>query len=222
MSDDTLRVATWNIHGLRGGVTAAAEVIRSEEPDVLLLQESGARRRLRDLGETLGMVVCADPRAFPRRRIQNTVLLRPSMAGSVRSRLVRFATGSVIHPRGLLLVEIEGSWTAASVHLGLGGAERGRHIDQLMGLLEGSSGRFMLGGDLNALPGEPGPQRLASLATDCWEAAGERPGGTFPSDEPSARIDYLFAGPAIRPIRAWTAGGAVSDHLMVVAELGWG
>jgi endonuclease/exonuclease/phosphatase family metal-dependent hydrolase len=77
----------------------------------------------------------------------------------------------------------------------------------------------VLGGDLNVLPGEPGPSRLAELATDCWEASGEGPGLTFPSDEPSARIDYLFAGPAARPLRAWTCGGTVSDHLMMVAEI---
>jgi endonuclease/exonuclease/phosphatase family metal-dependent hydrolase len=221
VSDHTLRVATWNVHGLRGGVTAAAHVVRSEELDVLLLQESGPRLRIRALGERLGWIVCADPPAFPHRRIQNAVLLRPSAADSVRPRLVRFGEGSVVHPRGALVVEIDERWTAVSVHLGVGGAERGRHIDQLVDLFGGSSGLFVLGGDLNAMPEEPGPQRLASLATDCWAAVGEDEGATFPSQEPTARIDYVFAGPAIRPLRTWTAGGTASDHLMVVAELDW-
>jgi endonuclease/exonuclease/phosphatase family metal-dependent hydrolase len=119
----------------------------------------------------------------------------------------------------VLVADIDEGWTVASVHLGLRGEERGRHVAELATLLEGSPGRFLLGGDLNALPGEPGPSRLATLATDCWEVAGDGPGSTFPSDEPSARIDYLFAGPAARPLRAWTAGGTVSDHLMVIAEI---
>jgi endonuclease/exonuclease/phosphatase family metal-dependent hydrolase len=215
----TWRVGTWNVHGLRGGVSAAAQVIRNEEVDVLLVQESGPRHRIRALRERLGWIACADPPAFPRRRVQNAVLIRASLADSIRSHLVRFGGGSPIHPRGVLLAEVDEAWTVASVHLGLRGTERGRHIAELATLLEGPAGRFLLGGDLNVLPGEPGPSRLAEFATDCWEAAGEGPGRTFPSDEPSARIDYLFAGPAARPLRAWTCGGTVSDHLMVVAEI---
>ena len=86
-------------------------------------------------------------------------------------------------------------------------------------MLEGSAGSFVVGGDLNALPGDPGPSSLAGLASDCWEAAGEGSGATFPSHAPAARIDYLFAGRAFRPLRTWTAEGTASDHLMVVAEL---
>jgi endonuclease/exonuclease/phosphatase family metal-dependent hydrolase len=202
-------------------VGAVAEVVRAEAVDVLLLQESGARRRLRELGEELAWSIIADPQAFPRRRVHNAILIRPRVSGPVRSRLVRFRDGSAIHPRGVLLTEI-GGWTAASVHLGLRGPERGRHVAALVGLLSGTSDRFVLGGDLNAHPDEPGPTRLASLATDCWAEVGEGPGDTFPALGPTARIDYLYAGPAVRPLRAWTAGGTVSDHLMVIAEVALG
>lgn len=219
MSGGTLRVATWNVHGMRGGTRAVAATVREQDTDVLLLQESGPRRRLLELGERLGWIVCADPRAFPRRRVQNAVLLRAATAASIRSRLVRFRGGSFMHPRGVLEAEIDESWIAMSVHLGLSGPERGRHTEELGARMEGSSGSIVLGGDLNALPDDPGPKRLTRLATDCWAAVGEGAGATFPSHTPTARIDYLFLGPSIRPVRAWTAGGTVSDHLMVVAEI---
>jgi endonuclease/exonuclease/phosphatase family metal-dependent hydrolase len=141
------------------------------------------------------------------------------LADHVRSRLVRFQAASPVHPRGVLLAELDEWWTAASVHLGLRGPERGTHVAELVELLGGPSGSFVLGGDLNARPDEPGPARLAAFATDCWAAAGEGPGETFPAQGPTARIDYLYVGPSVRPIRAWTAGGTVSDHLMVVAEI---
>jgi endonuclease/exonuclease/phosphatase family metal-dependent hydrolase len=48
---------------------------------------------------------------------------------------------------------------------------------------------------------------------------GQDHGMTFPSSMPTARIDYLFTGPALQPLRVWTAGGTVSDHLMVIADL---
>jgi endonuclease/exonuclease/phosphatase family metal-dependent hydrolase len=215
----TLRLATWNVHGLRGGVAAVARVVREEAIDVLLLQESGARRRLRGLGTELGWIVCADPPAFPRRRIQNAVLLRPSQAASVSSRLVRFEGDSLLSPRGALLAETGDGWTVVSVHLGLRAPERGRHVEQLAEMLEGTSGRFVIGADLNALPEDPGPAAVARWATDCWAAVGEGDGATFPSLEPTARIDYLFVGPAIRPHRTWTVTSTISDHLMVVAEV---
>jgi endonuclease/exonuclease/phosphatase family metal-dependent hydrolase len=215
----TWRVATWNVHGMRGGVDEIASVVNTEEVDILLLQESGPRTRLRALGETLSMDVSADPRAFPHRRIQNAVLVRGGLAAIVHNRLRRFSGGSHLYPRGVLVADVDERVSMMSVHLGLSGMERAQHVAQLMRMIEGSSRSFVLGADLNALPGDPGPASLARLTSDCWETVGEGSGATYPSHAPTARIDYLFAGRAFRPARAWTAGGTVSDHLMVVAEL---
>jgi endonuclease/exonuclease/phosphatase family metal-dependent hydrolase len=207
------------VHGLRGDVQEIARLLHDEAVDIVLLQESGPRRRLRALGETLGMTVCADPRAFPRRRIQNAVLVRGGAVGIVHARLRRFSGGSLVHPRGALVVDVDQRFSVLSVHLGLRGPERGRHIRQLLESIEGSTGPLVLGGDLNTSPDDPGPRAIAGRLKDVWRAVGEGSGATFPSHEPTARIDYLFAGQAVRPLRAWTAGGALSDHLMVVADL---
>jgi endonuclease/exonuclease/phosphatase family metal-dependent hydrolase len=214
-----MRVATWNVHGLRGGVDAVAEVVHGEAVDVLLLQESGPGPRLRALGAALGMVVCGDPPSFPRRRIQNAVLVRTPR--TVRSHgLARFHGGSFLHPRGALVAVLD-DLTAVSVHLGVAGPERGRHVEELLELVDGAEGPIVIGGDLNAHPEDTVAAAIARRYPDVWEGArdGQEQGDTFPSDEPVARIDYLFAGPAIRPIRAWTAGGTVSDHRMMVADL---
>ena len=77
----------------------------------------------------------------------------------------------------------------------------------------------MIGADLNAFPEDPGPAAVGRWATDCWATVGEGTGATFPALEPTARIDYLFVGPTIRPLRAWTVTSTASDHLMVVAEV---
>ena len=75
------------------------------------------------------------------------------------------------------------------------------------------------GRDLNVRPGHPSHAALASPFTDVWRSPATAQAPTFPSHAPTARIDYLFVGPAVRALRAWTAGGAVSDHLMVVADV---
>jgi endonuclease/exonuclease/phosphatase family metal-dependent hydrolase len=220
-----LRVATWNVHGLRADLKAIAAVIRGEELDVVLLQESGPRRRLRRLGRMLGWQVIADPRAFPRRRVQNAILTRRGVVWLSRSRLIRFAGGSFRHPRGVLIAEIAPITDAydqrsvASAHLGLDAVERGRHAAELRSLIQAGDSPLVLGADLNVRPGQQSHAALASSLTDVWEVAGHGAGATYPSHAPTARIDYLFVGPAVRALRAWNAGGTVSDHLMVVADL---
>jgi endonuclease/exonuclease/phosphatase family metal-dependent hydrolase len=212
-----IRVATWNVHGLRAGVEAVARVVRGERVDILMLQESGPRGRLRALGATLGMVVCADPPAFPRRRIQNAVLVRPPRR--VRShRLVPFDGRSRIHPRGALIARLD-DVTAISVHLGLESAERARHVPRLLEIVGNVEQPVVIGGDLNARPEDASPARIAASHPDMWTGVGEGGGSTYPSSNATARIDYLFAGPVVQPLRAWTVGGTVSDHLMVVADL---
>jgi endonuclease/exonuclease/phosphatase family metal-dependent hydrolase len=217
VSTRTIRVGTWNLHGLRAGVEVVARVVRAEAPDILLVQESGPRRRLRALGAALGLVVCGDPPAFPRRRVQNAVLLRPSRR-ILSHRLVRFDAGSLLHPRGALIARCE-DVVAVSVHLGLQGPERSRQVDQLLELLEPLPEPVVLGGDLNARPDDASPARIAASYPDAWSQAGEGDGWTFPAHAPAARIDFVHTSEALRSLRAWTAGAAVSDHLMVVADL---
>ena len=65
-------------------------------------------------------------------------------------------------------------------------------------------------------PGRPGPSSLAGLASDCWAAVGEGDGATFPSHAPTARIDYLFAGPSDPAAPRVDRRRTASDHLMVV------
>jgi endonuclease/exonuclease/phosphatase family metal-dependent hydrolase len=213
----TLRVATWNVHGLRAGVEAVAVVLGAEQPDLLLVQESGSRRRLTALGAALGMTVASDPVVFPRRRVRNAVLVRRPL--TVRShRLLRFEGGSWLSPRGAMIARVDG-FTAVSLHLGLARAERRQHVGQLLQALRAVDGPVVIGGDLNAHPDDPAAAAIAAVHPDVWSAVGAGDGHTMPSHRPTARIDALFAGPAVRPLRARTAGGTVSDHLMVVAEL---
>ncbi len=109
--------------------------------------------------------------------------------------------------------------TAVSVHLGLNAAERGGQVTQLLEILDGVGEPVVIGGDLNAHPDDASPARIAASYPDVWTSVGEREAGTFPASGPTARIDFLLVGPGVEPLRAWTAGGAVSDHLMVVADL---
>ena len=196
-------------------------MIRAEEIDILLLQESGPRRRLRALGETLGMVGRAPIRGRSHAAGSRT---RSSSAARRAAIVPAVSDGSrearTCHPRGVLVADVDERFSVMSVHLGLerDGA-RAATSPSSTDMIDGISGSFVIGADLNALPGDPGPTSLAELARTAGRPWATGRGRTFPSHAPTARIDYLFAGQAFRPLRAWTAGGTVSDHLMVVAEL---
>jgi endonuclease/exonuclease/phosphatase family metal-dependent hydrolase len=212
-----IRAATWNVRGIRAGVDAVAALIREQEVEVLLVQESGPRRRLRSLGATLGMEVAADPFAFPRRRAKDAVLVRPPRR--IRShRQIRFRGASLLYPRGALIARLD-DLTVMSVHLGLNGAERRDHVAQLLAVLRDEPGPILLGGDLNANPWDPAVAGIADAYPDVWAAVGVGDGPTMPAADPKARIDFLFAGPAVQPLRVRTVPTTASDHLMVVADL---
>jgi endonuclease/exonuclease/phosphatase family metal-dependent hydrolase len=212
----SLRVATLNVHGLRAGVEAVAEAVRAEGPDVLLVQESGPRRRLPVLGEALGMTVATDPIVFPRRRVRNAVLVTPPL--QLRSHdLMRFEGGPWLAPRGAMIAKVD-SLTVVSLHLGLKRSERLAHVRQLLDAL-GRDPKVVIGGDLNAHPDDPAAAAIADRYPDLWAAVGEGPGLTMPAERPTARIDAIFAGVTIRPLRVRTAAAHISDHLMVVADV---
>ena len=220
-----MRVVTYNVRGFRDGRDRVADVVRRLEPDVLLLQETGARRHLRRFAEGVGMRVGRDPWSPLRRRVKNAVLLaEPWRFTSIE--LERFATARRWYPRGALVARItsgaEVVW-AVAVHFGLGGAERSAQAASLMDLARGLDGGLVIvGGDLNATPDMRAVVRIAHDLRDAWSHAGQGEGATFPAFAPVARIDYVFVGHPVTIVRAIVgAEGSTdaSDHLPVAVDL---
>ena len=218
-----LRVVTYNVRGFRDGFDRVAGVVAQLGPDVLLLQESGSRRRLRRLGAATGLEVAGDPWSAFRRRVKNAVLVK-SPLGIARASLHRFADSARFYPRGALVAQVDGAgrrmW-AVSVHLGLRREEQLRHAREITDLCAGLvGGPIVIGGDLNSTPDRPPVKWLAERYRDAWAEAGSGAGPTIPAAEPTARIDYVFASEGIS-VDAAIVGDApdASDHLPVVADL---
>lgn len=95
--------------------------------------------------------------------------------------------------------------------------------------------RFVLAGDLNAPPDDPGIAALDAHLVDAWKHRHPLdPGHTWSHTNPltggyplpSRRLDYLFVDPAaqIRDVRLCfndPEAGFVSDHFGLMAQLGW-
>lgn len=224
-----VRVVTYNVRGFRAGVDRVAAAVRDLEPDVLLLQETGPRRRLRGFAEAMEMSAAADPLSPFRRRVKDAVLSTPPWV-LVAHRHRRFSRGSrSMYPRGATvatLARAEGRLTAVSIHLGLSGAERAAHARELLTDLRDEPAPVVLGGDLNATSEHRAAELLSREYPDVWVSGGEGPGPTMPAASPVARIDFIFASQGMKVLRAWVGDGAgvggdsgASDHLPVCADL---
>jgi endonuclease/exonuclease/phosphatase family metal-dependent hydrolase len=220
-----VRVVVYNVRGFRSGTERVAEVVRRFRPELMLLQETGGRLALRRFARTMGMGVAGDPWSPLARRVKDAVLVA-SPWRIVDHHQHRFSTVDRLYPRGVLLALIEAAdrrvW-AVSTHLGLRPAERLRHAEELVGLIEGLDGPILVGGDLNEHPDGSAVRALGERLWDVWLLGGDVAGETFPAAEPTARIDYLFVSEGVRVERAIVPptpqARTASDHRPLVVEI---
>jgi endonuclease/exonuclease/phosphatase family metal-dependent hydrolase len=160
-----------------------------------------------------------------RKSIHNAVLVR-SPWRVITHRLHRFPREAQGVPRGVLVARVGRAgirlW-AMSVHLGLHPGSRRRNAEELTDLVLAVNEPVLAGGDLNEMPDGKAATWLSDRFWDAWAHAGEGDGDTFPSANPTARIDYLFATEQFRiegAITVPTADAAeASDHLPLLADL---
>ena len=219
-----LRVVVYNVRGFRDGFERLGRLVGHFRPDVLLLNETGGRWRLRRFGRVLGMEVAADPWSPFRRRVKDAVLAR-SPWRIVEHHQRRFEGGPWLYPRGALLATLErgdARLLAISTHLGLHPGERLADARALAGSV-GVGTPVVVGGDLNERPDGRAVGLLSERFRDAWLLGGDADGETFPADEPEARIDYLFVSEPLVVERVLVPPGPdareASDHRPLVAEL---
>lgn len=220
-----VRFVVYNVRGFRDGFERLVRLVGRFVPDVVLLNETGGRIRLRRFARALGMDAATDPWSPFRRRVKDAVLVRPPWR-IVEHRQHRFDGGPWLYPRGGLVARLEhrgARLCAIATHLGLHPRERLEHAKALTELAEAVHTPIVAGGDLNEKPDGRAVGLLSERFRDAWLLGGDADGETFPSDEPTARIDYLFVSEAIVVERVLVPPGpdarAASDHRPLVAEL---
>jgi endonuclease/exonuclease/phosphatase family metal-dependent hydrolase len=100
-------------------------------------------------------------------------------------------------------------------HLGLQQEEQMLQVERIIASLPRTQ-KFILAGDLNFEPVSAQYAILAEPLQDGVRMLG-KDGFTFPADKPDRRIDYIFLGEAIQPLRTADMStdliGVASDHL---------
>ncbi|CAM3695036.1 endonuclease/exonuclease/phosphatase family protein [Deinococcus frigens] len=219
-----LRVLNYNVNsGYRSTPGRLAAVLKNANADVILLQESNFQPP-----GYLEALTRAMPGYTSRSAVEVMTL----------TRLPVLSSGTVDLPgnqREVLMTRLQWRGEPLSVvnaHLGtiqvldaLAGEfaflqvardRRAAQIQVLTGVAARTSGRVLLGGDLNTPPrGLIYRQLQQAFGPDAYAQAGRGPGWTFPGLH--VRIDHQMAR-GLRPTRATVLSAQESDHLPLVVD----
>jgi endonuclease/exonuclease/phosphatase family metal-dependent hydrolase len=220
VSGVTLRVLSYNVHGLADDRAALVDLVRDLEPDVLIVQEAPRRFRWRHkcaaLADDTGLVVAAGGQPAlgnlllvnMRVAVHETWCIRYPLTPGRHLRGAAFARGSV---RG-------GHFTVSGSHLATDPAERPAQAAIWKEQLAAVEGPVIVAGDLNEGPGGSAWRMVEEGLVGSGETT-----PTFPATLPARQLDGIFVSPAITIEKYQVVDGdrarAASDHLPVLAEL---
>jgi endonuclease/exonuclease/phosphatase family metal-dependent hydrolase len=223
-----LRVLTYNVRSMRDDRDALGRVIRSAEPDVVLVQESPRFLRWRSLCAELArrsnLVVVSGGRYAGSNLILSTLGV-----DVVSTADVLFTRDPRLHRRGTAIAVLTKSgsrFAVAGTHLDLVEAPRVRHIDELEEALAThvpDDVPVIVAGDVNDVPGSRAWAAMTRHRVDAFATAGAGSALTAPVTAPRKTIDGLFVDPRITIRSARVLDSAdisrASDHRPVLAEL---
>ncbi len=228
--DTSITVLSYNIKSGRvSSLAAIAGVIRSSGADIALLQEVDRNRRGTggvDQPARLAALLGGWSHAFGENvdygagGYGNAIVSRYPITSSANTHLPNAPGGQ---QRGLLrtVVDIGGMDVSLySTHLQ-------NQMDQLKlrqaqavaPIVAADANPTVLGGDMNAWPGDSVLNALKVPLDDTWDAVGAGTGATNPASNPRGRIDYLlYAGSELTPTSANVPAALASDHRPVRAS----
>jgi endonuclease/exonuclease/phosphatase family metal-dependent hydrolase len=224
----SLRLLTYNVRSMRDDREALGRVIRSAEPDVVLVQESPRFARWRSLCAELArrsnLVVVSGG------RYAGSNLIMSTMAVDVVSTAdVLFTRDAGLHRRGTAIAVLTKQGTkfaVAGTHLDLKEDPRRRHVDELEEAIAThvpDSVPTIVAGDINDRPGSPVWRALAEMRADAFAAAGTGSPLTSPATRAIKTIDGVFVDPRItvRAARVLDQPDVelASDHRPLLVEL---
>lgn len=241
----SVRLLTYNVRGVYNDARGLVAVARSEQPDVIVVQEL-TRPFAAELARQLGDV-------YPYRA--TTDLGPTNDGGGVLSRvpILEAKAFEVVeggNPFQRLRLEVGGeSVTLFNVHTesprlrtrnppgpippivrGFGSPEREQELEWLIRETARVDGPYILAGDFNLAADSRPYRQFPDRWRDAFAERGQGFGYTFPTRynlwrgriavrAPLVRIDYILTSDGLAASRAWVPWAEGSDHLPVMAEL---
>jgi beta-N-acetylhexosaminidase len=245
LDHDPVRVVVYNIHAGKDAdgvdnLERVAEVIRSVDADLVLLQEvdRGTRRsggvdqlavlqRLTGYSGAFGRTLDYDGGLYGIALLSrwpiasDTLIQLPVEPPQARA-------GGVYEPRGAHVARVAGPRGGIGVvntHMDAGRDDHFRRqevetVFRVADELRATHAFTVVGGDFNDEPGSAVIDRMAAAGwVDAWATCGVGDGGTFPAHAPTKRIDYLFLPPDLTCERAEVLAMTPSDHRPLLATV---
>lgn len=228
----TVRVASYNLRGLKDDPAAAAAVVRALDPDVLLLQEAPrhplSSYRIAGFARSCELMWSGRTRRLAGTSVLTSIRVVATDADDRKLTVAGRLGQRSGNPRGYTVSQVRapgGSrMTVVSIHLSLIPQERVAHTRQVLSEIAADpdlrGAPLVVGGDLNEPEGG-----------GAWELLGERlraatpKAPTFPASAPTRRIDAIFvdARLAVQPHQRLSLDPdtqrAATDHLPVWVDL---
>lgn len=234
-----VRVLVLNMHAGKDASGAdnlqrIADLIRSNTPDLVLLQEvdrgtkrSGGVDQVGRLRDTTGYdgAFGASLASYDGGQYGIAVLSKRAIAAQSTARLpvspVEMRAGGSREPRIALVVlanmDRSVMWRVVNTHLDPSDdAARQQETASLLTVTREQAATqtpFVTGGDLNSTPDSAVHQSLAASGLrDAWAECGKGDGFTYPAGAPAKRIDYLFLSGSLKCSDAQVLDTTLSDH----------
>jgi endonuclease/exonuclease/phosphatase family metal-dependent hydrolase len=241
----TLRVLVFNIHagkdaGGRDNLADVAQLARSSAADVVLLQEvdrgtnrSGKVDQLQALIDaTRYGGVFARSLDYDGGQYGIAALSREGFVFNETVPLpvqpVQARSGGSHEPRVALVATAQttgGRLQMVNTHLDAS-ADESYRLQEIEGVLNAVRPRVsqatpvLVGGDFNSEPASAVVERLlAAGLRDAWAECGQGDGFTYPADQPTKRIDYVFLTGSLRCTAAEVIDSRISDHRPLLITL---
>jgi len=206
---------------------AIARVIEAADPDFVGLQEIGRGWNMTGAGDLVAWLRWR----FPQYHVLYGKTEGDLVGNALMSRYPIIESGWGLYDmkvsdlqRGWIWARIptvRGDLLLTNTHLSAFRGEEPDRINQAKSMIRfwGQRPRFLLVGDLNALPETEPMQRLrASGLVDLPAQAGLGQTPTFPASEPRRRLDYLWGSPDLEVLSAQIIESTASDHRPVVVR----
>jgi vancomycin resistance protein VanJ len=225
----SLRVMSWNLHYDNPNPSAIGEVIKSQHPDVIAVQElvgSTATPLTQVLSRELPYSAISTDFEFG---VWSRYPVESNQPPEIDRRKGQFQQVKMsIEGREIELINVHLStpayrverWGFIPVFGDYNTHKQARIYTQLFSHLQGIKAPLLVVGDFNTSDRHDRYRRMSKLLTNAFERAGWGFGLTYPAVFPLVRIDHIFHSSHWYTHSAWTAKGVGSDHQYLVAELG--
>ncbi|WP_257347322.1 endonuclease/exonuclease/phosphatase family protein [Pseudalkalibacillus decolorationis] len=233
-----VKVMSFNIHHAEGidgvlDLERIARIIEDSDTDIVGLQEvdnhwserSDFKDQAKELAKRLGMFYTYAPNldreplevGGHRRQYGTAVLSKYPIIESENHLLTKIGN---TEQRGLLetTINVKGNHLHFyNTHLALTSAEREIQLKEIIEIAGEKKGPKVIMGDLNATPTSNEMKLMYANYVDAFAKTPEA--YTYPAEDPSKRIDYIFTSDNIETGETEVISTNASDHLPLTAEI---